>query len=97
MYNITPQLYHATIPTPVPQIAITLPSLPALQVGDRPDSNVYIGAKVKACREIGITGVHVKLSPETSQEELLEKIEQLNEDPSVNGIILQVGIRADIY
>ena len=61
-----------------------------IQVGDRPDSNVYIGAKVKACEEIGIKGVHLKLPPTTTQDELIENIERLNEDPSVHGIILQV-------
>ena len=61
-----------------------------IQVGDRPDSNVYIGAKVKACEEIGINGVHLKLPPTTTQDELIENIERLNEDPSVHGIILQV-------
>ena len=61
-----------------------------LKVGDRPDSNVYIGAKVKACEEIGINGVHMKLPPETTQQELIDAIEGLNVDPDVHGIILQV-------
>ena len=59
-------------------------------MGDRPDSNVYIGAKVKACEEIGINGVHMKLPPETTQQELIDAIEGLNVDPDVHGIILQV-------
>jgi hypothetical protein len=54
---------------------------------------VYIGAKVKACEEIGINGVHLKLPPTTTQEELIENIERLNEDPTVHGIILQVILR----
>lgn len=59
-------------------------------MGDRPDSNVYIGAKVKACEEIGINGVHLKLPPTTTEKELIDNIERLNEDPTVHGIILQV-------
>jgi len=68
------------------------PGLTVVQVGDRPDSNVYIGAKVKACAEIGIHGVHLKLPPTTTQQELIDNIERLNQDPTVHGIILQVPL-----
>eukprot|EP00116_Pleurobrachia_bachei_P016097 sb/3476359/ len=66
------------------------PGLTVVQVGDRPDSNVYIGAKIKACKEIGIEGTHLKFPPTTTEEELVGEIERLNNDPSVHGIILQV-------
>jgi len=68
------------------------PGLTVVQVGNRPDSNVYIGAKVKACEEIGIKGTHLKLDPETTEETLLSEIQRLNEDPNVHGIILQVPL-----
>ena len=45
---------------------------------------------MKACEEIGINGVHMKLPPETTQQELIDAIEGLNVDPDVHGIILQV-------
>ena len=53
---------------------------------------MYIGAKLKASAEIGINPVHLKLSPETTEEQLIDHIHRLNEDPTVHGIILQVII-----
>ena len=46
---------------------------------------------MKACAEIGIHGVHLKLPPTTTQQELIDNIERLNQDPTVHGIILQVS------
>ena len=51
---------------------------------------MYIGAKLKASAEIGINPVHLKLSPETTEEQLIDHIHRLNEDNTVHGIILQV-------
>ena len=62
------------------------------QVGGREDSNVYIRMKLKAAEEIGITASCMKLDRSTTQLELLRKIRELNEDPDVHGIIVQMPL-----
>ena len=64
----------------------------AFQVGGREDSNVYIRMKLKAAEEIGITASCLKLDRSTSQLELLTKIRELNENPDVHGIIVQMPL-----
>ncbi|RCN45130.1 tetrahydrofolate dehydrogenase/cyclohydrolase, catalytic domain protein [Ancylostoma caninum] len=64
--------------------------LAIVQVGDRSDSNVYIGAKIKKAAEIGAEGRLVKLPDTLTQAELEEEIEKLNADDDVDGIIVQV-------
>jgi methylenetetrahydrofolate dehydrogenase (NADP+)/methenyltetrahydrofolate cyclohydrolase/formyltetrahydrofolate synthetase len=63
-----------------------------VQVGGREDSNVYIRMKLKAAEEIGITASCLKLDRSTTQLELLRKIRELNEDPDVHGIIVQMPL-----
>ena len=67
-------------------------SFAAVQVGGREDSNVYIRMKLKAAEEIGISARCLKLGRDTSQAELLASIRQLNEDPAVHGIIVQMPL-----
>merc|ERR1711970_1564544 len=61
-----------------------------VQVGGREDSNVYIRMKLKAAEEIGITASCLKLDRSTTQLALLTKIRELNEDPDVHSIIVQM-------
>jgi len=71
------------------------PGLVIVQVGGREDSNVYIRMKLRAAEEIGISAKHLQL-PRTIQEaELLANIQNLNDDPSVHGIIVQMPLDAD--
>merc|ERR1711970_455699 len=63
-----------------------------VQVGGREDSNVYIRMKLKAAEEIGITASCLKLDRSTTQLALLTKIRELNEDPDVHGIIVQMPL-----
>jgi len=63
-----------------------------VQVGGREDSNVYIRMKLKAAEEIGITASCLKLDRSISQLELLTKIRELNENPDVHGIIVQMPL-----
>ncbi|KAE9412202.1 hypothetical protein Angca_008720, partial [Angiostrongylus cantonensis] len=64
--------------------------LAIVQVGNRPDSNVYIGAKNKKAKEIGAEGRLIKLPDTTTQSELEAEICKLNVDDDIDGIIVQV-------
>ena len=57
-----------------------------IQVGNDPASSVYVRNKKKACEYVGIKSLSYELAEETTQEEILELIEKLNADVSVNGI-----------
>lgn len=65
------------------------PKLAVIMVGDNPASKVYVRNKSRACEEIGIEYEEHLLSDETTQEELIDLIKKLNEDKSINGILLQ--------
>ncbi|KAK5970201.1 Dauer or Aging adult Overexpression [Trichostrongylus colubriformis] len=66
--------------------------LAIVQVGNRPDSNVYIGAKIKKAAEVGAEGKLVKLPDTITQEELEAEIDKLNKDDNVDGIIVQLPL-----
>ncbi len=74
-------------------------SLAVIQVGSDPASSVYVRNKKKACEYIGIGSVSHELPEETTEEQLLELIGNLNGDPSITGILVQLplpkGIRED--
>ncbi|KAH8294084.1 hypothetical protein KR054_008175, partial [Drosophila jambulina] len=76
-------------------LANFVPGLRIVQVGGREDSNVYIRMKIKAATEIGIEAVHVKLPRSITEVELLDKINELNDDPRVHGIIVQMPLDCD--
>ncbi|XP_037097709.1 C-1-tetrahydrofolate synthase, cytoplasmic [Syngnathus acus] len=68
------------------------PGLVILQVGDRDDSNLYIGMKLKAASEIGIKATHLKLPNTATEEEILHSITEVNENSSVHGLIVQLPL-----
>lgn len=68
------------------------PCLAVIQVGNDPASTVYVGNKKKACAYIGIESKAFELPEETTEEELLEIIDNLNKDDSVHGILVQLPI-----
>lgn len=68
------------------------PCLAVIQVGNDPASSVYVGNKKKACAYIGIESKSFELPEETTEEELLQIIDDLNKDDSVNGILVQLPI-----
>ncbi|EFX76603.1 hypothetical protein DAPPUDRAFT_198836 [Daphnia pulex] len=68
------------------------PGLTIIQVGAREDSNIYIRMKMKAAEEIGIKATHTVLPSSTTQAELLRKLNKINLDPSVHGIIVQIPL-----
>ena len=65
------------------------PGLAVVLVGDDPASQVYIGSKVKACAELGLYSQKWALPAETTQEELVQLIHQLNADDRIHGILVQ--------
>ena len=77
---------------------ITL-TLAVVQVGEDPASTVYVRNKQKACEYTGIVSVKIAMPEDTTQEELLSRIKELNADPGVNGILVQLplpkGLNAD--
>ncbi len=66
--------------------------LAVIQVGDDAASTVYVGNKKKACAYIGIDSLSYELPENTSQEKLLELIEELNGRKDVNGILVQLPL-----
>lgn len=68
------------------------PHLAAVLVGDDGASQTYVNAKVKACEKVGFQSTLVKLSSETTEEELLEQVAQLNADDSLHGFIVQLPL-----
>lgn len=71
-------------------------TLAVIQVGNDPASSVYVRNKKKACEYIGIHSKTFELPEETTQKELLDLIEKLNEDEAVNGILVQLPVPAHI-
>lgn len=68
------------------------PALAVILAGDNPASLTYVSAKKKACDEAGMICRDITLPGSVSQKELLEKVSQLNSDPSVDGILVQLPL-----
>ncbi|XP_078591798.1 C-1-tetrahydrofolate synthase, cytoplasmic-like isoform X1 [Branchiostoma floridae x Branchiostoma japonicum] len=68
------------------------PGLAVVQVGNDEASNVYIRMKMKAAEEAGMNGRHIKMPQDTTQNELVTQINQLNADPGVHGMIIQLPL-----
>ena len=67
-------------------------TLAVIQVGTDPASSVYVNNKKKACAYVGIRSLSYELGEETTQEELLALIEELNQREDVNGILVQLPL-----
>ena len=68
------------------------PGLAVVQVGDDPASSVYVRNKHNACDKAGILSIKHKLSVETTEETLISLVEELNEDATVDGILVQLPL-----
>lgn len=66
-----------------------IPHLAVVIVGDDPASHVYVGAKIRACKRLGIKSSHIELPESTSEAELRNIITELNHDTDVHGILVQ--------
>jgi methylenetetrahydrofolate dehydrogenase (NADP+) / methenyltetrahydrofolate cyclohydrolase len=72
------------------------PGLAVVLVGDNPASAVYVRNKVKACADVGFHSVLEKYDASLSEAELLARVEALNNDPAIHGILVQLPLPAHI-
>jgi methylenetetrahydrofolate dehydrogenase (NADP+)/methenyltetrahydrofolate cyclohydrolase len=66
--------------------------LATVLMSDDPASETYVSMKQRDCEEVGIEGIHVELDSEAPEEELLDTIADLNDDPDVHGILVQMPV-----
>jgi methylenetetrahydrofolate dehydrogenase (NADP+) / methenyltetrahydrofolate cyclohydrolase len=72
------------------------PGLAVVLVGDDPASAIYVSAKGKATEEAGMYSLTIRLDADTSQEELLDRVDALNADPRIHGILVQMPLPKQI-
>lgn len=72
------------------------PGLAVVLVGDNPASQVYVRNKVKACEDTGMHSVLEKYDASLTEAELLARVEALNNDPTIHGILVQLPLPAHI-
>ncbi|WP_154859407.1 bifunctional 5,10-methylenetetrahydrofolate dehydrogenase/5,10-methenyltetrahydrofolate cyclohydrolase [Cyclobacterium xiamenense] len=68
------------------------PHLAAILVGNDGASQTYVGAKVKACEQVGFESTLVRMEESVSEEALLAAVEKINEDPEIDGLIVQLPL-----
>ena len=73
-----------------------VPGLATVLVGARKDSQTYVRMKKKACKKAGITSFGFDLPEDVSQEELLKIVRELNANPEVHGILVQLPLPGHI-
>ena len=72
------------------------PGLAVVLVGSDPASQVYVGSKRRACEEVGFVSKSFDLPATTTESELLALVDQLNNDPEIDGILVQLPLPAGI-
>src|SRR3954454_8598870 len=65
------------------------PGLAVVLVGDNPASRAYVRSKDKMCRDLDLHSVKLELPANTTQEDLLTRVDELNRDPAIHGILVQ--------
>ncbi|MEX2566938.1 MAG: tetrahydrofolate dehydrogenase/cyclohydrolase catalytic domain-containing protein [Cyclobacteriaceae bacterium] len=73
-----------------------IPHLAAILVGNDGASQTYVGAKVKACEQVGFESTLVRLEENVSEEILLIEVEKINENPEIDGLIVQLPLPSHI-
>ena len=68
------------------------PALAVVLVGENPASKVYVNSKAKQTVECGMESFEFKLPADTSEQDVLAKVEELNNDPKVHGILVQLPL-----
>ena len=68
------------------------PGLAVVLVGDDPASQVYVRKKGEMCEELGMRSVTVRMPAETTQEQLMAKVDELNRDDSIHGFLVQLPL-----
>ena len=61
-------------------------------IGSDPASELYVRNKIRACKDVGIRSHEIRFSPDVPQQVVIETIEDLNQDPSVHGILVQLPL-----
>ena len=74
----------------------TVPHLAAILVGHDGGSETYVASKVKTCEEVGFKSSLIRYEEDVTEEELLRKVDELNNDPDVDGFIVQLPLPAHI-
>lgn len=72
------------------------PGLAAVLVGENPASKVYVGSKVRTCQSLGLYSEKIELAAETTTEELLRLVEELNHRDEIDGILIQLPLPPQI-
>jgi len=78
------------------EAGLRAPGLAVVLVGEDPASQVYVGSKRRACEEVGFVSKSFDLPATASEAELLTLVDQLNEDPEIDGILVQLPLPAGI-
>src|SRR5690554_5328858 len=78
------------------QQGLRIPGLAVILVGNDPASEVYVSHKRKDCEEVGFISLSHDRPADTTQEELLALIDRLNDDPTVDGILVQLPLPAHL-
>jgi len=73
-----------------------VPGLAVLLVGNDPASHVYVGMKKKACEEVGIYSITHEMPDDISQEAIIDTIKMMNENPNIDGILIQLPLPPQI-
>jgi len=68
------------------------PGLAVVLVGDDPASQVYVRKKGEMCEELGMKSLTVRMPADTTQEQLMAKVDELNKDPSIHGFLVQLPL-----
>lgn len=95
----TAQAIKDSLKMEVAQLAVSgasVPHLVAVLVGANGASETYVASKVKACHEVGFKSTLIRLEEETTEFKLLEIIRELNADPDVDGILVQLPLPPQI-
>ena len=72
------------------------PGLAVIIVGENPASKVYVANKHRSCGEVGIYSAVIEMPEDTTKEQLLKKIDELNKDEKIHGILVQLPLPAHI-
>jgi methylenetetrahydrofolate dehydrogenase (NADP+) / methenyltetrahydrofolate cyclohydrolase len=75
---------------------LPVPGLATVIIGNNPASKVYVRMKHKACQEVGILSIGHELPSTTSQEEVEALVKELNDDPKIHGILVQLPLPAGL-
>jgi methylenetetrahydrofolate dehydrogenase (NADP+)/methenyltetrahydrofolate cyclohydrolase len=83
--------YHARVDQLRSRYNVT-PALAVVLVGDNPASQSYVRNKISGCKEVGIRSELIQLPVTVSEEQLLDHIQRLNDDPTMHGILVQLPL-----